>query len=91
MSKQKLGRGLEAILSPLTANTNNQNTENIINIAIDKIKPNKYQPRAVFDEEKLKDLAEEMSKNCNISFVSSSSEKINNIKHINVNNIYLYV
>ena len=58
MSKQKLGRGLEAILSPLTANTNNQNTENIINIAIDKIKPNKYQPRAVFDEEKLKDLAE---------------------------------
>lgn len=58
MSKQKLGRGLEAILSPLTANTNNQNTENIINIAIDKIKPNKYQPRVIFDEEKLKDLAE---------------------------------
>lgn len=58
MSKQKLGRGLEAILSPLTVNTNNQNTENIINIAIDKIKPNKYQPRAVFDEEKLKELAE---------------------------------
>ena len=50
MSKQKLGRGLEAILTPLT--------ENIINIAIDKIKPNKYQPRFVFDEEKLKDLAE---------------------------------
>jgi len=58
MSKQKLGRGLEAILSPLTAGTNSQNTENIINIAIDKIKPNKYQPRLVFNEEKLKDLAE---------------------------------
>ena len=57
MSKQKLGRGLEAILTPLTANSNTGN-ENIINISIDKIKPNKYQPRAVFDEEKLKELAE---------------------------------
>ena len=26
--------------------------KDIINIAIDKIKPNKYQPRVVFDEEK---------------------------------------
>jgi len=58
MSKQKLGRGLEAILSPLTKNTNQENSENIINISIDKIKPNKYQPRLVFDEVKLNELAD---------------------------------
>ena len=58
MSKQKLGRGLEAIMSPLTANKNNENTEHIVSINIDKIKPNRHQPRTVFNEEKLNELAE---------------------------------
>lgn len=58
MSKQKLGRGLEAIMSPLTSNKNNENTEQVVNINIDKIKPNRHQPRTVFDEEKLNELAE---------------------------------
>lgn len=58
MSKQKLGRGLEAIMSPLTSNKNNENTENIISINIDKIKPNRHQPRTIFNEEKLNELAE---------------------------------
>ena len=58
MSKQKLGRGLEAIMSPLTSNKNNENIEQIVNINIDKIKPNRHQPRSVFNEEKLNELAE---------------------------------
>lgn len=59
MSKQKLGRGLEAIMSPLTAaGRKDENSEQIINIHIDKIKPNRYQPRSVFNEEKLQELAD---------------------------------
>ena len=49
MSKQKLGRGLEAIMSPLTAvGVKDENTEQVVNIHIDKIKPNRYQPRTIF-------------------------------------------
>lgn len=57
--KQKLGRGLEAIMSPLTAaGKKDENTEQVVNIHIDKIKPNRYQPRTVFNEEKLQELAD---------------------------------
>ena len=58
MSKMKLGRGLEAIMSPLTANQNNDSAEKIENISIEKIKPNRHQPRTIFNEEKLQELAE---------------------------------
>ncbi len=59
MSKMKLGRGLEAIMSPLTAAAKkDENTEQVISIHIDKIKPNRYQPRTVFNEEKLQELAD---------------------------------
>jgi ParB family chromosome partitioning protein len=63
MSKMKLGRGLEAIMSPLTANQNNEAAEKIENISIDKIKPNRHQPRSVFNEEKLQELAESIKEN----------------------------
>jgi len=63
MSKMKLGRGLEAIMSPLTANQNNDAIEKIENINIDKIKPNRHQPRTVFDEEKLQELADSIKEN----------------------------
>ena len=63
MSKMKLGRGLEAIMSPLTANQNNDAAEKIENISIDKIKPNRHQPRTVFNEEKLQELAESIKEN----------------------------
>ena len=62
MSKQKLGRGLEALMSPLTANKLSSN-EKIITIAVDKIKPNKNQPRTIFNEEKLQELAESIKQN----------------------------
>lgn len=64
MSKQKLGRGLEAILSPLTANKQSiPAAEHIIKIAIDKIKPNRHQPRLTFNEEKLQELADSIKQN----------------------------
>ena len=63
MSKMKLGRGLEAIMSPLTANQNNDAAEKIENISIDKIKPNRHQPRTIFNEEKLQELAESIKEN----------------------------
>ncbi len=57
--KKKLGRGLEAIMSPLTAAAKkDENTEEVVSINIDKIKPNRYQPRTVFNEEKLQELAD---------------------------------
>ncbi len=63
MSKMKLGRGLEAIMSPLTANQNNDSAEKIENISIEKIKPNRHQPRTIFNEEKLQELAESIKEN----------------------------
>ncbi len=62
MSKQKLGRGLEALMSPLTANKLSSN-EKIISISVDKIKPNKNQPRTDFNEEKLQELANSIKQN----------------------------
>lgn len=63
MSKMKLGRGLEAIMSPLTANQNNDAAEKIENISIDKIKPNRHQPRTIFNEEKIQELSESIKQN----------------------------
>ena len=63
MSKMKLGRGLEAIMSPLTSNQKNDVVEKIENICIDKIKPNRHQPRTIFNEEKLQELAESIKEN----------------------------
>lgn len=53
-----LGRGLESLI-PVAANTKPSNGEEfVLSIPVEKIKPNKYQPRSVFNEEKLKELAE---------------------------------
>ncbi len=63
MSKQKLGRGLDAILSPLTTNKSNETAGNFINIGINKIKPNSQQPRKFFNEVKLQELADSIKEN----------------------------
>ena len=63
MSKQKLGRGLDAILSPLTTNKQSEVAGNYINIGINKIKPNSQQPRKSFNEAKLKELADSIKEN----------------------------
>lgn len=63
MSKQKLGRGLDAILSPLTTNRQSEAAGNFINIGINKIKPNSQQPRRSFNESKLEELADSIRAN----------------------------
>lgn len=63
MTKQKLGRGLDALMSPLTANKINEGSERVEYIEISKIKPNRHQPRIVFNEEKIKELAESIKEN----------------------------
>lgn len=65
MSRQALGKGLDALLKQ-TQEVLNTPTENIQapagssvqKIALDKIIPNRYQPRRIFDEEKLQELAQ---------------------------------
>lgn len=51
-----LGRGLESLI-PQKIQTGQQG-ESVVKLPIDKIKPNKYQARKDFNEEKLKELAD---------------------------------
>lgn len=58
-----LGRGLESLIpASIIPAAGNNATENVVSISIDKIKPNKYQPRTYFDESKLKELCESIKK-----------------------------
>jgi ParB family chromosome partitioning protein len=52
--KKRLGRGLEALIPDLSPEKENDIKE----ISLDKIKPNPYQPRINFDDEKLRELAD---------------------------------
>lgn len=47
-----LGRGLEAIF-----NSNPKGDEPVSSVAVEELRPNPYQPRRVFDEEKIEELA----------------------------------
>ncbi len=56
-----LGRGLSELLSEVEVaydNNLDSNSTSIINLDINLIQPNPYQPRKVFNEEKLKELSE---------------------------------
>jgi ParB family chromosome partitioning protein len=53
MTKKRLGRGLEALI-PLDTS----DAEGVVEVKINKIRPNQFQPRRSFDEEKLGELAE---------------------------------
>jgi ParB family chromosome partitioning protein len=57
--KQVLGRGLSAILKETSSDTMNNNlvVGNIIEIKLEDIEVNPYQPRTYFDEESLRELA----------------------------------
>jgi ParB family chromosome partitioning protein len=58
MQKQALGKGLGALIPDLSALNDKEKTAlGIHEIELDKIVPNEYQPRKVFDDEKLKELA----------------------------------
>ncbi len=58
MQKVALGKGLGALIPDLTSiGDKEKKALGIMEIELDKIIPNEYQPRKVFDEEKLKELA----------------------------------
>ena len=52
MSNRKLGRGLGALISE----NSTENEEKLLTIDIDRVKPNKKQPRKQFDQEKMAEL-----------------------------------
>lgn len=59
-----LGRGLGELLGEVeTAYENNTggSTKDVVEISVDDIKTNPYQPRKIFDEEKLKELSESIA------------------------------
>ena len=66
MARQALGKGLDALLkqtqevlnNPAATQTANPSGPSVQKIALDKIIPNRFQPRRVFDEEKLNELAQ---------------------------------
>lgn len=58
MNRQRLGRGLEALI-PKDDIIGDE--EGVVEIALDKIKPNPLQPRSNFDPNKLNELAETIS------------------------------
>ncbi len=57
MPRRGLGRGLEALLPPQSSPLENELPEKIIEIPIDDIKPNDFQPRKNFDDKKINELA----------------------------------
>jgi ParB family transcriptional regulator, chromosome partitioning protein len=58
MQKQALGKGLGALIPDLSALDDvEKKALGIIELALDKIVPNEYQPRKVFNDDKLQELA----------------------------------
>lgn len=58
MQKQALGKGLGALIPDLSAlDDNEKKALGIVELALDKIIPNEYQPRKVFNDDKLRELA----------------------------------
>lgn len=67
MAKKGLGKGLGALFETNDSKIfeTTESSDNVVNIKISFIEPNKEQPRKVFDEEKLKVLAESI-KSCGV-------------------------
>ncbi len=64
MAKKKLGKGLDALFADegIDVNTLSKvekevSSEEIVNVEIENLRPNPYQPRSVFDEDALNDLS----------------------------------
>jgi ParB family chromosome partitioning protein len=58
MAHKALGRGLEALLKPVTGNLSPAAEGTIAKIPVDKIRANRYQPRVRFTPESLQELAD---------------------------------
>lgn len=63
MKQRGLGRGLDALIPKSDISENILNSDQIIEMEIDKIYPNRNQPRKAFDEEKLRLLQESIESN----------------------------
>ncbi len=61
MTKKGLGKGLGALLPEKSKADFEKKGEFVLEVDINKIEPNKNQPRKNFDEEKIKELAESIS------------------------------
>src|SRR5919205_739439 len=59
MTRRALGRGLSALLSDKPATT----SEEMVEVDLDLIEPNNFQPRTNFDEERLEQLAQSIRAN----------------------------
>jgi ParB family chromosome partitioning protein len=58
MSRKALGRGLDALIPPKRSETKETGDfEKVEKVPVDKIVPSRYQPRVVFNEESIKELA----------------------------------
>ena len=58
MQKQALGKGLGALIPDLAAlDAKERKALGILEVELDRIVPNEYQPRKIFDDDKLKELA----------------------------------
>jgi ParB family chromosome partitioning protein len=60
-SKRRLGRGLEALLGPATV-TEARADGSLVQISVESVRPNPYQPRQAFDEAALVELADSMQR-----------------------------
>lgn len=58
--RQALGKGIDALISKV--NENDAKKETLQKISVNKIKPNRYQPRNVFNDEALEKLAQSIKK-----------------------------
>ncbi len=56
--KRGLGRGMESLIPPPVVGAVATEEKNFRKVSIDSVVPNRYQPRTVFDEEKIRELAE---------------------------------
>lgn len=70
MAKRGLGKGLEALLPKVEESKNE-----VLDISIDKIDPNKDQPRKTFEEKALKELSQSVKKHGIISPIIVSKNK----------------
>jgi ParB family chromosome partitioning protein len=60
-SKRRLGRGLEALLGPATV-ADARADGSLVQIPVESVRPNPYQPRQAFDEAALAELADSMQR-----------------------------
>lgn len=55
--RKGLGKGLESLLPPPPVSTSKEDSQSFKTLPVEKIVPNRLQPRTVFDDEKIRELA----------------------------------